>query len=715
MIEAIRLLDMVRFDAGPQVRADASTLDLNLDIGALGYTAGPDLVAAFSTLDDDRAREVRDRLISDLREVRGADAPHAPMFSDFPHTDGVREMLKRSLMIRVHDALSGKPDRAEIKGQILDCGHWADVAELRRIGYSGCPLCGTHHASIAGERSERTPLSTITPLKVLGHLSEEGLAKVVSGLLARQSSLSEDERSLASKADFRRVDIPEDPYREVIPILVAHVPDGGAHHLVRTATDVLRHAVYLSDPKGDLSLAEPTRFRLSTSQRRGILRLLATIQDPREDMLRHRERWLRLGSMLRIHDQRSIRIAHEACMALDMLANEPEEIPSFNRDVEEATRARRIDGKLIRRLSSRPGEFARRIDLMLRSANDPGLVVEAMPEVLQNLPTRMLFEIMAHLRYRQRGELRVFHPKGQQNKIHVVADRRQRIDPDLMRTVRDLIDGEIQNRLRRLPALGPVRASEALRGIPVPWNRRGDSTVSESLTKGARVPFVGDVQRLFVHWTGMIDVDLSIILWNEKLEQIGRVAFTDLSGYGCVHSGDVLSAPKGASEYIDFKVSSMLAQGVRYVSSSLVSFRGETFDRFPCFAGFMQRDDAGSGELYEPTTVRHRFDVSIKSTSAMPLIFDVKKREVIFADMAMGGGSAQSVRGTVNKYQAALRAMLDTPIRKPNLMDIVSANVRARGRWADDSDVDVTELGPEDQETILKHMGYGAADEARES
>lgn len=715
MIEAIRLLSKVRFDAGAHMRADAATADLNLDLGALGYTAGADLLAAFATLDDERAAEVRARLLDDLREIRGADAPHAPMFTDFPHTDHARGILARSVALRVKDLIDALEDDVEREGELLSCGHWVDVAAMRRQGYSGCPVCGTHHADLAGDAPERAPLSSVTPLRILGHLSARGLADATSALLARQSSLSADERKLVRAADFSLVRVPTDPYREIVPILLAHVPDGAARALVRTATDVLRYAVYLSDPEGDLSLAAPVRFRLTTARRRELLRLLSTIADPREDMLRHRERWLRLASMLRIHDQRSIRIAHGACMALEMLSREPEAIPSFNRDVEEAVRARRIDTALIERLSARPGEFARRIDFMLRSANDPSPVIEALPSVLSSIPTRLLFEIDAHLRYRQRGELRVFHPKGQQNKIHVVEDRRQKIDAADMKAVRGLIDDEIQSRLRALPPIGRVRASEALRGIPVPWNRRGDSTVSEAVTKGARVPFVGDTQRLFVHWTGMVDVDLSMILWNKGLEKVGQIAFTDLHGYGCVHSGDVLSAPNGASEYIDFKVSSLLAQGIRYVSSSLISYSGRSFDEFPCFAGFMQRDHAGSGELYEPTSVRHRFDVSIKGNSAMPLMFDLQSREVVFADMSLGGRGGQSVRGTVDKNRAALRAMLDTPVRKPNLMDLVSANVRARGEWAKDDDVDAVEFGPDDQETILKDLGYGAADAARRS
>jgi hypothetical protein len=714
MIEAIRLLSKVRFDAGATVRADAATADLNLDLGALGYTAGADLMAAFATLDDGRALEVRARLLDDLREIRGADAPHAPMFTDFPHTQKARDVLHRSILLRVEDILDGRDEKSR-DGELLSCGHWIDVVEMRRQGYSGCPVCGTHHADLAGEAPARAPLSSVTPLKILGHLSVEGLADAATAMLARQSSLSEDERALVAKADFSLVRLPEQPYREVLPLILAHAPEASANHLVRTATDVLRYAVYLSDPKGDLSLAAPVRFRLKTARRRELLRLLSTIADPREDMLRHRERWLRLASMLRIHDQRSIRIAHGACMALAMLQKEPEAIPSFNRDVEQAVRARRIDSGLIELLSSRPGEFARRIDLMLRSANDPRPVIEALPSVLTSVPTRLLFEIDAHLRYRARGELRVFHPKGQQNRIHVVEDRRQKIDAADMKAVRGLIDDEIQSRLRRLPPIGRVRASEALRGIPVPWNRRGDSKVSEAVAKGARVPFVGDTQRLFVHWTGMVDVDLSIILWNKDLEKVGQIAFTDLSGYGCVHSGDVLSAPNGASEYIDFKVSSLLAQGIRYVSSSLISYSGRSFEEFPCFAGFMQRDHAGSGELYEPTSVRHRFDVSIKGNSAMPLMFDLKTREVIFADMSLGGRAGQSVRGQVDKNKAALRAMLDTPIRKPNLMDLVAANVRARGAWAAPEDADAVEFGPDDQETILRDLGYGAADEASRS
>ena len=64
-----------------------------------------------------------------------------------------------------------------------------------------------------------------------------------------------------------------------------------------TATDVLRLAVAMSD--GDVSLAEPTKFRsFCRSERRMLLRLTGHSGDPTADMLRWKERWKRLGEKL---------------------------------------------------------------------------------------------------------------------------------------------------------------------------------------------------------------------------------------------------------------------------------------------------------------------------------------------------------------------------------------------------------------------------------
>lgn len=704
MLEAIRLLSKVPFERGTGSTSDEMMTGLNLELGLLGYAADASLSSALKTLGDDLFKAMRNAIVDALREIAGADAPHLPMFSGFPHsTPEKNRLITMHIMAKFSRKRENGPVGTDGNHRILSCGHAVRIWETSDL--NGCPICGTLDASTGAVQAPTVDLSSVTAHRMLGHVDATGLAEAVNALLARQSSLSADERRLVRTADRRLLRMPDAIFRETVPIAYAIFGTQAAGH-VRTATDVLRLAVHLSDPDADLSLAETVKFKLRTSQRRLLLRLLEAVENPAEDLLRHRDRWVRLGSMLKINDERSMSAAPAACIALRKLSRDPKSIPSFNRDVEEAMRARRIDSGLIKRLVARPGEFARRIDFMLRSANDRQIVFDALPDVLPKLTTKLLFELKAHLRYRNEAKVRVFHPKGMENKAHVVENLREPIAHRDMSRLRGALDDEIHERLSKLPPMLNVAPHGSLVGIPVPWNRRGDSTVSAATIKGARMPFKGETIRLFVHWTGKIDVDLSILLWNDGLDHVGTVAFTDLIGLGCKHSGDVLSAPQGASEYIDFKVSSLLAYGVRYVVSSLISFGGVPFSEFPCFAGFMQRDGVASGELYEPESVRHRFDVNQKGRSALPLIFDLKTREVIFADLSTGGGSGQAVRGKVDKHRALLQAMLDTPVRKPNMMDLMIAHANARGVKIV-SEEDLRTLGPDDAEEILRDYGYG--------
>jgi hypothetical protein len=408
---------------------------------------------------------------------------------------------------------------------------------------------------------------------------------------------------------------------------------------------------------------------------------------------------------LRPNDPRNYRAAPRAAKAFETLRNAPKSVQTFNRLAEAAIRMRRIDTATVRMLAARPGEFLRRVDLMLRLANDRAPILEALPEVLARATTKLLFELDAHLRYRDRAEYRVFRPKGMSNKIYFVQNRRNPIHVEDLAAARAAIATEIGRRLCRLPPMGRVHLLPELAKVPAPYNRRGDSVASVNLPKGGRVPFEGDVIRLFVHWIGEIDVDLSITLWDAKLESLGHVAFTNLAHYGCLHSGDVRSAPQGASEYIDFKIPILRTFAARYVAASVISYTSQPFSAFPCFAGFMERADVGSGELYEPAAVRQRFELNQPGRSAVPLIFDLQTREVIFADLASGGGGRQAVAGQFGKQQVLLQAALTAAERVPTLMDLAAAHVAARGVRTTSEDADLV-LGLEDMPRILDEFGY---------
>lgn len=700
MIEAIRLLGKVPLVTGSGETAAAKVAALNLEISLYGYTLDAGLAAALRRLDPARFAIVRDQLASGLQALSGATDNHQRLFVHFPY-----DTPRHHALLREHvenNVWKWGRDEA-VRLVILDCGHVVDSALFPLERYGGCPLCGTALARMGGHDGERAPLERATPLKMLGFLDDDAAREAAASLLARPSSLSSDERAFVLTARRLNPPLPAEPFRETVPLIFGLTDAARVRPYIRTATDILRLAVFMSDPAADLSLAEPVKFKLSRSEKKALLSLLDAIASPEEDMLRHRERWLRLGERINPGAEANRRRYPNAARAFDALRNAPGRIATFNRAIEPALRARRVDDRLLALLASRPGEFARRIDLLLRSANNRDLVFQTLPQVLPALPTRRLFELIAAFRVRGRTGYRLFLPKGSANKAQVEDDRRASIDHREIIRLFAFLHEEIGRRLATLPPLGDVQLDPRLGDLVAPFGQRGDSLTSIPVTKGSAYPFAGDVTRLFVHWTGNIDVDLSILLLDPNLQDLGHVAYTNLSHYGCVHSGDVQSAPDGASEFIDFDRTLLLSLGARYVVSSIISYRGDKFATFPCYAGFMQRDRAGSGAVYEPETVQLRFDVNARSTSHLPLIFDLEARQVIFADLSSGAGFRQNVATGLSKHVALTRAVLDMRQSRTTLLDIAEAHVQARGRLADAGEAHRI-IGPQEAMAMLREQ-----------
>jgi hypothetical protein len=326
---------------------------------------------------------------------------------------------------------------------------------------------------------------------------------------------------------------------------------------------------------------------------------------------------------------------------------------------------------------------------MLRSMNDEHherVFMNQLTNVAEDAALPALFALKKHLVGRTKNAgLRVFTPKGATNKMKIAEDRRETLSSHAVQRAVHIVGSEILKRLSALPKLGRVYVDPALNEQVVPFNRRGDSTTTIPVTKGQRYP-MGDapVIRLFVHWTGE-DVDLSTVVYDENFNVLQNVYYGDLAhnGWNVIHSGDVTWAPEGASEFIDFDPAHIARKGGRYLMGHLISYRGGPFKGFPCFAGFMERDALKSGAKYEPESVALKFDVKSGSTMHMPLIFDVVKREVIFADIASGRRSHANVYGKQNELQIAAKAVVNLPKVKPTLGDVALMHAKARGSLVD--------------------------------
>ena len=677
---------------------------LNAEIAVFGYSFGPDILDQLRDLSPVTFGGWRQAILSLLGEVSGATANHAVLFNGFPYdTPDQWDYLTRRIIGHLQTVM-GLPSW---RGRPLSCGHVIDVQLFDVDAFGACPICQRQVPEIQSRDNVRYPLDSLTPLKVIEAADDAFVAAQAQALLDRQSSLSMDERSLLAQAiPICRLTVPERLYRETLPFAyrVLYSDPERVAPLLASATDVLRIAVLLSDLKGDLSLKEPTRFKLATRHKKALLTLLDGFADPLEDMLRHRERWLRLGERLNPGSDENRRRWPRAAEAFDRLRNRPADKPTFNRQVEAAIRTGAVSDRLLDLLSTRPGEFLRRLDLLLRRAADGAPVLATLERCLAAAATPMLFTLAKYLKARpippadQRGFLarilkprpasgeRVFFPKGQVNKAWIAPDRRPGIAAERLAAALALVEAELDQRLAKMPPLGRVHIAPRLADQMAPFNRRGDSATAAPVTKGSRYPYrTCDVIRLFVHWYGEIDVDLSIVCFDADFRMISQVSYTNLQDYGCVHSGDIQRAPDGGSEFIDFDLADIQAKGVRYVVSSVISFSGTPFSRFPCFAGFMERDGLKSGARYEPETVQLKFDLDSACTSHLPLIFDLQAREVIFADMASSSRFYQQASRGAAKLAATARVMLNLRDTKPTVRDILVAHARARGELVEDA------------------------------
>jgi hypothetical protein len=86
---------------------------------------------------------------------------------------------------------------------------------------------------------------------------------------------------------------------------------------------------------------------------------------------------------------------------------------SFNSRVEKALATGDVDGAA-QALEARPGEYARRLDVLLRKSSEPQALLQRFAALAPRVSTAVLLQVLAHFKVRaEEGRLRVFFPKGE--------------------------------------------------------------------------------------------------------------------------------------------------------------------------------------------------------------------------------------------------------------------------------------------------------------
>lgn len=654
-------------DSVDKTRIMAVTMARNIE--DLGFILSPKLINEIALLPESGIISLYEEVVPILKKMKGAHVNHKPMYPNFPQS--VIDMSEVALYLNalVH---------------YLSDGQWKPTEEVK----------------------ERFPLFENTKMIPINLGIEDDFKSIFTDLLASKSSISQSDKDVLVKffeiyPTLTLVNLlPEKIHmKEQLGFIFAQfvktkVSPENLTKLVKQPTDVLRIAVALSD--GDVSLATNTKFKkLSRGERRLLLALLESCSGLAENMLKYREQWIRLGEKL--HPGEYKKAYPKTFNAFQLLRNEPEKVETFNRELE--TYLIHDPASAVALLTERPGVFARRLDHVLRLLPEKREnIAKQFLNTAHEVSTPVLLQMHSHFRSRNHLENRVVMPKGNITKLQTIPALPAMPEKFCSKMV-EHIETVLKRKFKELPTLGKVWIDPSLKNYLVPFSERTASKALKTIVRGSRVNLDPnlDTVRFFIWWkngTARTDIDLSAVVLNDKFELIDTISYYNLKTFGGHHSGDIVDAPKGASEFIDISMKKVLqyknlAGNGRYVAMVINSFTMQPYCDLPeCFAGFMGRQAPNSGEIYEPKTVANKFDLTANTRMALPLIIDCKEKQVVWMDLSAtkfnwhrGGNNVASNKTTISDSCKAI-----VNLEKFNIFDLLRLHAETRGTLVSSKD-----------------------------
>lgn len=651
---------------------------MNKNIEVFGYTMSEALFDKLVHMKAKNREVMYDALVNGLKEITGADRAYNPMYPNFPESVMEKDDFELYFNAIVH--------------------YWSFGTLLP---YE--------------EKKERVPLFNTAKVKVLEAGSFDDLNDIFNNFCASKTSLSKsDVDDMVFILNSAKVTLPDEiPFKENTACICRLLVDTGVDtdgslckKYVKTATDVLRLVTAMSD--GDVSLAENTKFRnLKRSERRIIMNLLAGCGNAAEDMNRYAGRWIRVGEKLHPGEFAKNERYTKVVQAFGVIRNDGK-IQSFAGKVDAAVASGDVNA-VVSLLKKRPGEFARRIDFLLRTFDkdaDRKTVIMGFASVAKDVSSTVLLQVREHFINKLNGndDMRVFFPKGNLARSYYVKNNKtETVSEDAMKMVIAVCESALVNIYGNREFLGKVYIDEALKNYTVPFSLRSAGKTMTAVSRGSRIAIDDSAKiiRPFIWWTNTkdntIDVDLSIAVFADDWNCLEHVSYSNLksSRFGICHSGDITNGGpvdgEGVAEFIDLDIEKALSAGARYAVFNVYNFSNEIFSKMEHAAfGFMTRNDMKIGEIFEPSTVKQRMDLASATTTCIPVIFDLKERVFVWCDMALTADHVRAGYGGINvesnlpSVVVTCKAIVD--VKKPNLYDLFTFNATARGVITDNPD-----------------------------
>lgn len=659
------------------VNQSRRVLTMMKNIESLGYVFSQETFERLCRLSKEELDVCYLELVTLLKMRVGADKIYLPMYPDFP-----QEVMEKS--------------RSELYLNAM-VHYWS---------------CGTLYPF--SRKRERLPLFDETKVSVLSMGTREELMEIFRNLAQANGSLSEQDfrdicwyfKNMPDAADYLPEMIPNKENAAYIgACCLENDPMAGAEGLkkyIRTATDVLRLAAALSD--GDVSLAKKVRFKSFQRRERRILMELLTVSSGLLEEMHHRpEVWKRLGE--RLHPGEFHAASHARVRNAFKKLREGQHMENFAGKVEQALLEHDVE-RALALLKERPGELARRLDLLLRlePAGVQENVLDTFERTAGQVATPVLLQVRTHFQYRNQHNLRYYFPKGKIAQARIIKKIELPVRTAVCQQIVSICERTLITRFSKLPSMGKVYLSEELRNYMAPFSQRSASKAARTLVRGSRLPMdrSAEAVRGFIWWTNMenggrVDIDLSAAIFDEHWQYLEHVSYTNLRSarYKACHSGDITNGGpaggNGVCEFLDVDMDSIVKYGGRYVVYQVYSYTGQSFAEIPhVFFGYMERQEINSGEIFEPRLVRQQIDLTTETVVSVPMILDCVNRQMIWCDMVLnlracrrnlGGNNLES---NLSGVTLACYAMVN--MHKTNLYDLLKMHIAGRGELCDEKE-----------------------------
>lgn len=659
----------------PDNLPDKNTLSLAMsflkNIESLGFTLDRKALEELATCSSEQIINLYPEVFSTLKHLKGGDVDHHIMYPGFP--DQVMEMSESELYFNafIHYLSNGEY-----------------IPE-----YDG-------YLKTIQEEKEKVNFVT------LSSINEQEFNERLMLNLCSSTSITEREKEdikwYFQNCDYKPYLPKEIPFKENAilasnELLKQNEKVGTISKYIKTPTDVLRFATALSD--GDISLSHFKGFKnFSKPEQKMLLGLLEKTGDNPYELLKHKSEFILLGEKLHPGTKRNKRLYPKTAINFSDLRNE--KITNIGAYMDSALRNE--DWKTaITFLTTKnsegiptynPGEFATKLDKILRMTPDEHKleVLNSFKKVADEVKPPTLLRTLANFEHRLDSdkEGRCIIPKGNIAKTKYLEDTREEISSFYCKMVKEIITETLKEKFAEKSPMGNVYIDESVKGYNIPATSRSASDGFHTIERGSSIQIdnVGNYVVPFIHWKEKqgirLDVDLSIVYYDKDMNTIDRIYYGDLKNEYTAHSGDLVSAKDGASEYVCIDLNK-IPEEIKYAAINVHSYTKQSFSEIgECFVG-VQHKQYKPEEKFDESATRMKIDLTGGSQNNVPFMIDLKERKMIWVDMPGEAPSytVNNIHMTGEDTLSKIKAIINKPAI--SLEELVTINAEARGKIVD--------------------------------